>query len=99
MSGGSFNYLFAVQDLGDILSRTYDLEGMHSSLEALDCAQDVTEKTEEIIDFLRRVDKEFQEKVEPLRDVWKAMEWWRSMDWDEEKFKEALAQYRAHKDV
>lgn len=94
MSGGSFNYLCHSWDLSDIISKQGDLEEMAEALAGLGYAQDAARETEELLVILRQWEVRASVRLDRLREVWKAMEWWRSCDRSEDQFKETLAEYR-----
>lgn len=94
MSGGSFNYLCHSFDLDDLIDKRGDLEAMSEALAALGYAQDAARETEELLVMLRQWEVRATVRVERLREVWKAMEWWRSCDYGEDEFQEALTAYR-----
>lgn len=91
MSGGSFNYLCYVQDLSDLMDHRYgNLKDMQASLAKLEESKKEAEDTQEIIDLIEEFDLKMQEKVESLRGVWKATEWWFSGDSGKEEFLAAI---------
>jgi hypothetical protein len=94
VSGGSFNYLCHTWDLSDIIDKMGSLEEMSQALAALGYAQDAARETEELLVILRQWEVQTTVRLDRLRDVWQAMEWWRSCDWGETQFREALAEYR-----
>lgn len=87
MSGGSFNYLCTQYP-----PSTEELGHMLSELEALGYAQDAAEATRVMLAAVSYpTDESYQE---PLRGVWRAVEWWRSCDSTETDVRQALARYR-----
>ena len=96
MSGGSFNYLCHTWDLGDLVSKMGDLEAMSQAIASVGYAQDAARETEELLVILRQWEVQAGVRLERLREVWKAMEWWRSCDYSEDQFREALAEYRGN---
>lgn len=94
MSGGSFNYLCHTWDLNDLMDKRGDLEEMASELAGLGYAQDAARETEELLVMLRQWEVRASVRLERLREVWKAVEWWRSCDYSEDQVREALAEYR-----
>jgi hypothetical protein len=99
MSGGSFNYLCDTWDFEDLLTKQSSLEAMAQALAGLGYAKDASRETEELLLILRQWEVQASVRIDRLRDVWKAMEWWRSHDWSEDQFKEALAEYRGQGDA
>lgn len=97
MSGGSFNYLCHTWDLADINEKRGDLEAMASELAGLGYAQDAARETEELLVMLRQWEVRATVRIERLREVWKAVEWWRSCDYSEDQVREALAEYRGER--
>lgn len=94
MSGGSFNYLCHTWDLDTLMDKRGDLEEMASELAGLGYAQDAARETEELVVLLRQWEVRATVRIERLREVWKAVEWWRSCDYGEDQVREALAEYR-----
>lgn len=83
MSGGSFNYLYQAVDLVEIgegsygQSNRHDLKDMAEFLAGLGWADAAAGETREWLELAER------EIPKRLRDVWHAMEWWRSCDYGE----------------
>lgn len=73
MSGGSFNYIFAVDTVGDLAAARHDLEDMHVALSELGYAQDATWETKELLRLLEMWETELNGRTDRLRKVWKAM--------------------------
>jgi hypothetical protein len=94
MSGGSYNYLNSTWDLDDLLKKRGDLEDMSARLAGLGWAEDAARETEELLVMLRQWEIRAETRINRLRDVWKAVEWWDSNDWSEAQVREALAKYR-----
>lgn len=94
MSGGSFNYLCHTWDLDTLIDKQGDLEAMSQALAGLGYAKDAARETEELLVLLRQWENRATVRLDRLREVWKAMEWWQSCDYSEDTFKEALAEYR-----
>ena len=100
MSGGSYNYL-CHKDERDLLggwSEEEDLRHMADRLAGLGYAEDAARETEELICMLRQSRIRIETRVQRLRDVWKAVEWWDSCDWQEKGVHEALSAYRGETD-
>lgn len=94
MSGGSYNYLCHTWDLDKLLQHESDLEAMSARLAGLGYATDAARETEELILLLRQWRNRADTRLDRLRDVWKAVEWWDSCDWGEDQVREALVEYR-----
>jgi hypothetical protein len=94
MSGGSFNYLCDTFDLSDLVSKQGDLQEMSQALAEVGYAKDAARETEELLVILRQWEVRACVRIHRLRDVWKAMEWWRSGDSGEARVQDALAAYR-----
>lgn len=99
MSGGSYNYLgsYQVQDLRDVLDKESDLQAMAARLAGLGYAEDAARETEELLVMLRQWKVRAEVRLDRLRDVWHAVEWWDSCDWSEEQVLHALEKYREGK--
>src|SRR5215207_487543 len=94
MSGGSYDYLCYQGDLDELIGRKRTLREMADRLAGLGYAQDAAAETEELLVMLRQWEVRAQVRAKRLQDVWKAIEWWDSCDWSEDRVKEALAEYR-----
>jgi hypothetical protein len=95
MSGGSFDYLGTVFDLGGLLEKSHQLEPMRDRLAGLGYAKDAAMETEELIRTLRQFHVRIEVALQRLQPVWHAVEWWDSCDWSEASVKKALEDYRA----
>ena len=95
MSGGSFNYLCHTWGFHDLVSKQGDLEAMAQALAGLGYAKDAARETVELLLLLRQWEVQASVRVERLREVWKAMEWWQSSDYSEDDFRETLAAYQS----
>lgn len=89
MSGGSFDYLYLKDDLPK-----YALEQMADELDAL-AAEGVPGAAEAAAETRRYI---APEHAVPIRDVWHAVEWWRSSDWGKDDVLEALGEYKGTHD-
>lgn len=92
MSGGSFDYL-CDKTAEELFDRENTLELMFSALLSAD-AEDAAAETEDLVAMIRQCRVRIEVRRRRLEKVWHAMEWWRSGDWGESQFKEALAKYR-----
>lgn len=97
MSGGSYNYLCAYRELEGLLEHQGDLEEMADRLAGLGYAEDAARETQELLVQLRQWKVRAEVRAERLAGVWKAVEWWDSADWGEDRVKEALAEYRGER--
>lgn len=93
MSGGSFNYL-CTADFG--FQRRDDLERMRDELRAIhrDVNVPALERQRAYFAFIETDD--LLEQLSPsdsLREVWRAVEWWRSNDYSKDQVVEALSNY------
>lgn len=94
MSGGSFNYLY-VKGLSDLLlADPSDLDRMAEELEDLGfLAKPVADRTRALQERIIEVDREVNAEIEALAPMWKAVEWWRSMDWGKDQVMVALGEW------
>jgi hypothetical protein len=88
VSGGSFNYLCFI-DAEEIGQRLGQLDDMASALEGV--CPEAAAATREIADQVRGV----QPKIDALKDLWHAVEWWHSSDWGRGQVETVVAKYRA----
>lgn len=94
MSGGSYDYLCWVLDLGELAAKEHQLEEMADRLAGLGYAQDAARETQELLVQLRQFKVRAEVRTKRLSDVWHAVEWWDSSDVSEESVHKALAKYR-----
>ncbi|BFP50054.1 hypothetical protein KCMC57_64220 (plasmid) [Kitasatospora sp. CMC57] len=94
MSGGSYDYLCRVMDLGELLAKEHRLEEMADRLAGLGYAEDAAHETQELIVQLRQFKVRADVRVKRLSDLWHAVEWWDSGDTAEKDVRDALAKYR-----
>lgn len=94
MSGGSYDYLCWVIDLGELAAKEHQLEEMADRLAGLGYAQDAARETQELLVQLRQFKVRAEVRIKRLSDVWHAVEWWDSGDTAEQGVREALAKYR-----
>lgn len=95
MSGGSYNYLCGADDLEDLLAKGRDLNAMAVTLARLGYADDAAQETQALISDIRAVEVRARVALDRLGGVFKAVEWWRSRDWSEDRVQEALTTYRS----
>jgi hypothetical protein len=93
VSGGSFNYL-CYADVDELFNRQSDLIEIANALEALDYAEDAMQETDAIRQEMQDFIDNLTDRLDRIRPVWKALEWWHSCDSSEETLKQALATYR-----
>ena len=97
MSGSSYNYLCheSGTDLfGDISGAAQEFERMASDIAALGYANDVASTMEELLAIVRGQSVRIDARFDLLKPLLHAMEWWKSCDWSEDQFKEALSAWR-----
>lgn len=100
MSGGSYDYL-CFADSSDALTDKveYNLANMAQRLAGLGWADDAARESTELLLLIRQAQVNLGVRMDRLRDIWKAVEWWDSMDSGEDGVREALVQYRAPLEV
>lgn len=94
MSGGSYDYLYQVGDLDELLAKQLSLREMADRLAGLGYAPDAAAETEELLLLLRQWQVRADVRVKRLSDVWHAVEWWDSADSNEDGVRKALGEYR-----
>ncbi len=82
MSGGSFDYL-CHQDC-ELSSYTHQIVAMRDQLRK-DGYEDAAKRTDYVLQHLEKA----QRVASELKDVWQAMEWWKSCDWNEDELRAA----------
>ena len=92
MSGGSFNYLYRV-DEQDLTSRIYDVKEMLKTLRTYRFASYAVSEMQAIIDESEGFQKSIEAKLDALRDVWQAVEWHVSNDFGEGDVVEVLEKF------
>lgn len=95
MSGGAFNYLCRKYDAADMLNGGMsDLADMAEALEARGDCPEAARETRELLADLRGAASRAETAISRLQALWKAVEWHRSCDWNEEEVTKAIAAYR-----
>jgi hypothetical protein len=93
MSGGSYRYI-CWDEVDQLIQKTTEIQQMADRLSRLGYAKDAARETYELLLIIRQ----FETRVDVIKDrlsgVWKAVEWWDSMDSNEDAVKEALSKYR-----
>ena|SRR5579859_2114176 len=101
MSGGSFDYLYAMEVERLLHDCNLEIvEAMANEL-ALHEAGDAAIETWETIGKLKLIRQAMSDldiSIDRLRHVWHAMEWWQSHDYGEDEFKRVLAEYRKQRE-
>lgn len=96
MSGGSYDYL-CHKDADELINSSHcqsTIDAMASRLSGLGYAQDAANETEELLLIVRQVQTRLNVRIDRLRGIWRAVEWWDSADSGEDSVKEALQHYR-----
>jgi hypothetical protein len=95
VSGGAYEYLcWAADDFDQLMSKRHQLREMAERLTGLPYARDAAIETERLAAAIDRLEIQVQVRAEALADVWRAVEWWDSCDWTEDRVHQALAKYR-----
>lgn len=95
MSGGSFNYLGRCYDSDDLIrEHRSDLQEMAEFLGSLGYAEDAARESEELLCILNAALIRIDVRIKRLQPIWRAAEWWQSLDTSEDDLKKALAKYR-----
>lgn len=84
MSGGSFNYLFLSDTVGEAASKHEDLREMARTLQEVAPDHPVTHYTMGLTEMLGK------SLPAEVSDVWHAVEWWRSADSGVERVEQTL---------
>lgn len=93
MSGGSYNYL-CLKDADQIREREEELQWMADRLSELGYAQDAAQETMEVLLTIRAFETRMQARIDRLRGIWRAVEWWDSGDSGEDSLEHELKVYR-----
>lgn len=93
MSGGSYHYL-CHKDFTEAVSAGEEIQRMADRLAALGYAEDAAKETMDIILEISQARVRIQSRIDRLRNVWMAVEWWDSCDTSEDGVKDALEEYR-----
>lgn len=88
MSGGSFDYMF-IKECHRLVEAQGDLIRMKEELERLGF-KDAATKTAVILHMIHLIEQIQAE----MADVWQAVEWYCSSDWDEEQVEVAVDKWR-----
>lgn len=94
MSGGSYEYL-AFKDASNIFDSDMQeqMERMADDLAKLGYANEAAKATRDLLESIRDYEREMNDKLLSLHNVWHAMEWWQSGDWGEDAIKRDAARY------
>ena len=98
MSGGSHDYL-CYKDPDELLYHLSMVQKMADDLARLGYAQDAARETNEVIAICHQFDARISARLQRLRPVWLALEWWHSGDMNEDGFKFNLERYRTDPDT
>lgn len=101
MSGGSFDYLF-IKDASDLFGSFSAREQLSRMVDELREFPDAADVAADAADALAIIDYQtvrLQAHLDRLKDVFHAVEWWRSCDWSKEQVNEAIANYRGEADA
>lgn len=92
MSGGSYNYLYWIE-YQDIVSREEDIENMRDRLAELGY-DDLAKKTNTILEDNKKIQKQMNERLDKIRQVWKSVEYYDSSDVGLQDVKEAIYNFK-----
>ncbi len=92
MSGGSFNYL-CHKEAFDLLAYSEELDGMIAALRQYENGEKVAQTTVDLLADIQRIKTGLEERLEPLREVWRAVEWHHSSDYSQEQAQEAIDKF------
>ncbi len=95
MSGSSFNYLCYGQVDSLFTGHGGQLQSMVDVLKANFHGSQAAKETAELQRFIGYVTAEIERRAEPLRDVWHAVEWWKSSDYSRDQAQAEINRYDA----
>lgn len=95
MSGGSYNYVYGVVDLEDLLNKRRDLYDMAERLEGLSevefpGATAAAQMTRKLLIQLEIWDRHATTTIQLLSGVWHDVEWWDSNDYGPDQVRVGL---------
>ena len=93
MSGGSFNYLYCKENIGDLLYHTDDLDDMREALIKYGY-EDIAKDTQRLIEYIKSAEVRVTVLAKNLQGVFKAVEYYESGDWGKETMLSKLEEYR-----
>lgn len=97
MSGGSYNYLCDVDGLAELIGKKHDLAEMADRLKDLGYAGNAAMATAHLALMLTHWETIVGAHIKDLREVWHAVEWWDSADWDEDQVRDAIVEYASQR--
>ena len=89
MSGGSFNYLYTLNDNKGVVNELETMKEMYKVMIEIDHKCDATLTMGWMIHYLEKGIEEFKK----LEKVFQAVEWYKSNDWGLGQVKEVLEEY------
>ena len=108
VSGGSYNYLFCVNDVGEldyIVERLEELEQMCGRLKEIPQAEKAYSQSQLILEKLKEyllsrdsIESLILAKTEEINKVWQAIEYYDSGDWGIEKVESVLNSFNHKSD-
>ena len=97
MSGGSFDYLYAMDDAEMIVNWGY----LRSLIEMTDAARvegyEISEDMSKWYDKIKEMKEELEKGHEKFRDFMKAFEWWKSGDSGKDSVDKAFEKWKVKK--
>lgn len=94
MSGGSWNYLYS-KDIDDIMQGS-DIELLEEMADYLNQNgyEDVAKDTRQLVEYIKSAKIRVETLFEMLSPVFKAVEWYCSVDWGKDSVDKAIEEYR-----
>lgn len=83
MSGGSYSYLYC-KDIDELFNSRTNLQEMADDLFAKYPQSQAAHDTRTLLELFNMFDKILEERKAKLEQVWRAQEWYRSVDSDED---------------
>lgn len=93
MSGGSFDYLFLSDTPAEALRRGHNLRNMVEELERIAPDHPVTAYSKRVLE------SDAKGIPSAVKDVWHAVEWYRSADWGFDQVAEVLEATKGYSDI
>jgi len=93
MSGGSFDYASRADDIASVIRHQTKLDELANELMVQGAFQAAID-TLMVIQLAKKWNEFVENECAKLGDIWHALEWWKSRDYNEQQFRDAVDRYK-----